>query len=171
MFPDFRPDHNCIFLPRYTWKSEILHPKEKRDWLLNLFFSKPDYADVHRKVYYAGYFGAKAGGGALTYGIVAASVANMRGQKDDAWNHLIAGASIGFIGGYANKSSAAGAITAVIFGIGGVLLKQFYVTGRSLTQFADKGELNFMEPETHDYRYASIWLNSFDTKTRSERYW
>ena len=61
MFPDFRPDHNCIFLPRYTWKSEILHPKEKRDWLLNLFFSKPDYADVHRKVYYAGYFGAKAG--------------------------------------------------------------------------------------------------------------
>lgn len=70
-----------------------------------------------------------------------------------------------------DKSSAAGAITAVIFGIGGVLLKQFYVTGRSLTQFADKGELNFMEPETHDYRYASIWLNSFDTKTRSERYW
>ena len=59
-FPDLRPDGNAIFLPDYCKKDYIQNgEKPKRDYLANLFMAKPDYEDVHKKLFYATYAGAK----------------------------------------------------------------------------------------------------------------
>lgn len=58
---DFRFDFDGHPPPRHTWKSEILTPKQPRDFLLNLYFKKPDYEEVHRKMFYATYCSAKLG--------------------------------------------------------------------------------------------------------------
>ena len=61
---DFRVDTYSIyvrFFQRDLSKDNILHPKEPRDYLLNLFFAKPDYEEVHKKIYYASFLGAKIG--------------------------------------------------------------------------------------------------------------
>lgn len=41
--------------------------------------------------------------GTLTYGAVTISLANIRGKKDDLWNHFFGGSSIGFIYTYYRK--------------------------------------------------------------------
>lgn len=42
---------------------------------------------------------------ALTYSSVTATVANLRGKKDDYLNHLIGGASVGFINGVRSNAT------------------------------------------------------------------
>jgi len=60
--PDLRFDESFFFQPKRVRKSEILgEKKEKPDFLINLYFSKPDYMECHRKVFYSAYFGAKFG--------------------------------------------------------------------------------------------------------------
>ena len=61
---DPRIDQNSI----YTWfttpelrKDGILNPKKERDFLMNLYFSQPDWKEVDKKMYYSTFFGAKAG--------------------------------------------------------------------------------------------------------------
>lgn len=40
-------------------KQEILNPKKPRDYMINLFFAKPDYEEPIRKVYYSTYTAVK----------------------------------------------------------------------------------------------------------------
>lgn len=61
VFPDFRIFLESAIPSPHTYKKNILHPKPPRDFLINLYFSKPDYADPHKKVFYSTFLGAKAG--------------------------------------------------------------------------------------------------------------
>lgn len=57
-------DFQFYDLPYWTKKDYIKDPEaymKKRDWLINLYFSKPDYEEPFKKVYYAAYAGTKFG--------------------------------------------------------------------------------------------------------------
>lgn len=62
VFPDLRFLQDNLVPPANLYKSNILNPdKPKRDFLFNLYFSKPDYEDPHKKFYYSAVLGAKIG--------------------------------------------------------------------------------------------------------------
>lgn len=72
------------------WKELCLH------WyFLIIFFSLRYLRFSHLQLFSGGIF--------LTYGAVVSMVANLRGKKDDIFNHAAGGASLGFIFGFTSK--------------------------------------------------------------------
>lgn len=66
--PDIRIPFDYLGIPwlspRYVRKSYILNPEEyekQRDWLINLYFAKPDYEAPQEKFYYSTLLGSKIG--------------------------------------------------------------------------------------------------------------
>ncbi|KAH7643143.1 NADH dehydrogenase (ubiquinone) B14.7 subunit [Dermatophagoides farinae] len=181
--PDIRFDlHHAPFrrfIP-HIQKEYIKDPEnydKKRDFLINYFYSKPDYAVPHEKLFYSTALGLKFGtawgtfdvcaaeygrwkpsillfakraslvtASFATYGAVSNVVANIRGQKDDLFNHLIGGGSVGFIYGYLYKSSAYGSLAAAGVALIAMACKAFsrsdnYIIHPELDKFTERGSI------------------------------
>lgn len=58
---DFSIPVEALHVPRWYRKEHIENPElaKKPDWLINLYFSKPDYEDPHLKTFYSSYLALK----------------------------------------------------------------------------------------------------------------
>lgn len=113
------------------------------------------------------------GGSAISYGAVTCAVANLRGKKDDIWNHAAGGASLGLICGFSMKSSAAGTVMAFFGAVGGALLKAFYLNDRKGISAWYNGprELRLIQGyDFYDLRTQNYYAHTMFNKQRSEHY-